>query len=612
MPLRRNRAIELAVRVIAAADQRLDRAIGVKRDERALADAESRALAIELVGEGAFRQRLKAPVERRRDGDILIDCADRIVERVHHEIGGVIDRARVLVTDGLRGMRQGELRHRVGNKTFLNHCRDDLARPIGGAIRIAIGGEPRGRLHQPGENGRLGQGHIARAMAEIFSRRRFDAIGTGAEINPVQIQFKNLIFRIFMLKPECEDRLLDFARNGPLLGQKEVFGELLRQCRTALHHAAACYIMNQGAQNSLGIDSQMRIEAAILDCDKGFWQIGGQVRDPDRGASGIAAIGEQNAVFVENGNVRRPFRHGKLVDRRQFRCLIGNHARARRHGPYRCDHAPIEQQRGGERRFLVTRDRPARRGTFSSIPALFPGVAFPEENRLRLPPGFGMTLADRPTPVPGVFRLQRFYANSGGLRAGKATAARRNFALAVQNRQWIYRGGLRFSESRAKVRPRPRRRQGAGVMDRTKARLDRPMKVTLERAALLKSLGHVHRVVERRNTIPILSNVLLRAEDMSLLLKATDLDLEVTERLAADVGAAGATTVPAHILYEIVRKLPDGAQVSLESHGEHGQLQLRSGRSRFNLQSLPDSDFPDLATGDSAMLSPSPPATLSG
>jgi DNA polymerase-3 subunit beta len=114
----------------------------------------------------------------------------------------------------------------------------------------------------------------------------------------------------------------------------------------------------------------------------------------------------------------------------------------------------------------------------------------------------------------------------------------------------------------------------------------------------LKSLGHVHRVVERRNTIPILSNVLLRAEDQALLLRATDLDLEVTERLAADVSEAGATTLPAHILYEIVRKLPDGAQVSLESNGEQGQLQLRSGRSRFNLQSLPDSDFPDLATGD--------------
>jgi DNA polymerase-3 subunit beta len=124
------------------------------------------------------------------------------------------------------------------------------------------------------------------------------------------------------------------------------------------------------------------------------------------------------------------------------------------------------------------------------------------------------------------------------------------------------------------------------------------MKVTLERAALLKSLGHVHRVVERRNTIPILSNVLIKAEGRSLRLKATDLDLEITETVVADVGMAGSTTLPAHTLYDIVRKLPDGAQVSLETTGDGSQLLLRSGRSRFNLQCLPESDFPDLAAGD--------------
>jgi DNA polymerase-3 subunit beta len=124
------------------------------------------------------------------------------------------------------------------------------------------------------------------------------------------------------------------------------------------------------------------------------------------------------------------------------------------------------------------------------------------------------------------------------------------------------------------------------------------MKVTLERAALLKALGHVHRVVERRTTIPILSNVLLRADGQSILLKATDLDLEMTERLAADVAQKGAVTLPAHILYDIVRKLPDGSQVTLEADGEQGQLLLRSGRSRFQLQSLPESDFPDLAAGE--------------
>lgn len=124
------------------------------------------------------------------------------------------------------------------------------------------------------------------------------------------------------------------------------------------------------------------------------------------------------------------------------------------------------------------------------------------------------------------------------------------------------------------------------------------MKVTLERSALLKSLGHVHRVVERRNTIPILSNVLLRASDQTLHFKATDLDLEVVDSVTADVGQSGATTLPAHTLYEIVRKLPDGAQVSLELGGNEGQLLLRSGRSRFTLQSLPESDFPDISVGE--------------
>jgi DNA polymerase-3 subunit beta len=124
------------------------------------------------------------------------------------------------------------------------------------------------------------------------------------------------------------------------------------------------------------------------------------------------------------------------------------------------------------------------------------------------------------------------------------------------------------------------------------------MKVTVERAALLKSLGHVHRVVERRNTIPILANVLLRAEDQGLRLKATDLDIEVTETIPADVAERGATTVPAHVIYDIVRKLAEGAQVSLEISGDAGQMQIRSGRSRFMLQALPESDFPDLAAGD--------------
>jgi DNA polymerase-3 subunit beta len=124
------------------------------------------------------------------------------------------------------------------------------------------------------------------------------------------------------------------------------------------------------------------------------------------------------------------------------------------------------------------------------------------------------------------------------------------------------------------------------------------MKVTVERAELLRSLGHVHRVVERRNTIPILANVLVKAEKGKLSMMATALDLEVIDSVAAEVSPAGATTVPAHMFYDIVRKLPDGAQIVIEGSGDRAVLSIRAGRSRFTLQTLPESDFPDLAAGD--------------
>jgi DNA polymerase III subunit beta len=124
------------------------------------------------------------------------------------------------------------------------------------------------------------------------------------------------------------------------------------------------------------------------------------------------------------------------------------------------------------------------------------------------------------------------------------------------------------------------------------------MKVTVERTALLKSLGRVHRVVERRNTIPILANVLIRADRSKLSLKATDLDLEVIDGVDAEVSPGGSTTVPAHMFYEIVRKLPEGSQIVLEASGDRAVLAIRAGRSRFTLQTLPESDFPDLAAGE--------------
>jgi DNA polymerase-3 subunit beta len=124
------------------------------------------------------------------------------------------------------------------------------------------------------------------------------------------------------------------------------------------------------------------------------------------------------------------------------------------------------------------------------------------------------------------------------------------------------------------------------------------MRLVIERGELLAALGHVTSVVERRTTIPILSNVLLRTTGSSLELKATDLEREVIEQTKADVGAQGAVTVPAHMLHDIVRKLPEGSQVEIRRDAEKERLSLAAGQARFALQTLAPEDFPDLAAGD--------------
>lgn len=124
------------------------------------------------------------------------------------------------------------------------------------------------------------------------------------------------------------------------------------------------------------------------------------------------------------------------------------------------------------------------------------------------------------------------------------------------------------------------------------------MKLTIERTALLKSLAHVQSVVERRNTIPILSNVLVEAKGDRVAFTATDMDLTIVEQTAAAVAAPGAATVPAHMLYDIVRKLPEGAQIQLELNSDGAQVAIKAGRSRFTLQTLPKDDFPTTSAGD--------------
>ncbi|WJW80418.1 DNA polymerase III subunit beta [Bartonella sp. TP] len=119
------------------------------------------------------------------------------------------------------------------------------------------------------------------------------------------------------------------------------------------------------------------------------------------------------------------------------------------------------------------------------------------------------------------------------------------------------------------------------------------MRISVDRNNFLKSLGHVYRIVDRRNTASILGNVLIKANGELIQLKATDLELQVSEELAANIEQPGSATVPAYLLYDVIRRLPAGAEVKIELNNDNGQVRIISGRVNYKLQSLPASDFPD-------------------
>ena len=125
------------------------------------------------------------------------------------------------------------------------------------------------------------------------------------------------------------------------------------------------------------------------------------------------------------------------------------------------------------------------------------------------------------------------------------------------------------------------------------------MQLVIERGELLRALGHVTSVVERRTTIPILSNVLLKASGDDAAIQGDRPRARGAARASRPTSRQpGAVTVPAHMLHDIVRKLPDGAEVEMKRDADKERLTLTSGQSRFSLQTLPPEDFPDLAAGE--------------
>ena len=124
------------------------------------------------------------------------------------------------------------------------------------------------------------------------------------------------------------------------------------------------------------------------------------------------------------------------------------------------------------------------------------------------------------------------------------------------------------------------------------------MKFKISRSNFFKTLSHLQGIVDKKNSLPILANILIEAKDNHLILSSTDMDISIIEKIGCDVFEDGSTTINSQILYDIVRKIDDNSEIEIISN--NGKLlTLRSEGSRFSLACLPKEDFPIIEKNNS-------------
>ena len=124
------------------------------------------------------------------------------------------------------------------------------------------------------------------------------------------------------------------------------------------------------------------------------------------------------------------------------------------------------------------------------------------------------------------------------------------------------------------------------------------MEFKINSSDLLKALSHIHGIVEVRHTLPILSNIILKAKDNELTLSSTNLDIYCADKIKAEVSIAGEISVSAVTFFEIVKRLPSGSEVMMTMEEDENEIILKCGRSKFNLSTLKTDDFPIISDND--------------
>ena len=302
MPSRLRGAVILAFAIVLAADHGADRAPGRHRQQSALADFLFARGRPGYPHHRGFGCRLHIPVQGCPDHQIAFRRAQIVGQTVHHPIGEV---ARRLSTDARPSTAQSG-RFRLGclgssciDVAGCNHVIEHHRRPCSRSLEITCRGQARGRFQQTGQHGGLGQVDLCRRFVEIAPGGGIHAIGAGAEVDPVQIQGQDLILGEIGLQPQGQQKFLNFAFQGPLMGQKDVLGQLLADGAAALHDAPGEQIGHHGAAQSDGIDAEMAVKAAVFRGDDRVGQMFRQLTGLHRLAIDIAKAGDLPAFVVQ-------------------------------------------------------------------------------------------------------------------------------------------------------------------------------------------------------------------------------------------------------------------------------------------------------------------------
>ena len=300
-------AVELAGAIVAAADHGADAAVEIGDHGRGLGGVIVAAELAQLVFDRFFGGALHVHVDRGADhehalGVGLREGIDQLAHLVERPVEIIVRRILVAAVDRdgriAPGAEHLALGHEAGIDQVVEH--DVGAGARGGQVDVRrVFGR---RLEQAGEHRGFREIDVAHRLVEVEMRRAVDAEGAAAHIGAVEIELQDLVLGEPRLQPDREERLVDLALDGALVGQEQVLRQLLGDRGAALAHAAGLRVGHQRAHGAGDVDAEMVVEAAVFGRQRRLDQIVRKILQRDRIVVLDAAAADRIAVAVEEGH----------------------------------------------------------------------------------------------------------------------------------------------------------------------------------------------------------------------------------------------------------------------------------------------------------------------